>query len=123
MSESDDLLDRGSRVRRQVLGDEHVERALRDSTPFGVEWQEFLTRHAWGAVWPRRGLDLRTRSCITVAMLIALGRTEELAIHLRGALRNGVTREELREVLLHSAVYCGMPAANSAVRVARDVLG
>jgi 4-carboxymuconolactone decarboxylase len=120
---SDDLLKRGMEVRRAVLGDAHVERTLGARTLFTAEWQEFLTRYAWGEIWARPGLDRRTRSCITVAMLVALDRPEELALHLRGALNNGVTPDELREVLLQSAVYCGVPAANAAFRVAAEVLG
>lgn len=111
------------RVRREVLGDEHVDRAIANRTAFTSEFQDFLTRYAWGEVWTRPGLDRRTRSCITVAMLVALNRPEELTLHLRGALRNGVTVGELREVLLQSGVYCGIPAANSAFRIAREVLG
>jgi 4-carboxymuconolactone decarboxylase len=109
-------------VRRAVLGDAHVDRALSRQDPFSGDFQEFLTRFAWGGVWTRPGLDRRTRSCITVAMLAALGRSEELALHVRGAINNGVTREELKEVLLQSAVYAGVPAANSAFRVAAEVL-
>jgi len=120
---SDDRLERGTAVRREVLGDAHVDRAQASRTPFTAEWQEFLTRYAWGEVWTRPGLDRRTRSCVTVAMLIALNRPDELALHLRGALNNGVTPDELREVLLQSAVYCGAPAANAAFRVAAEVLG
>jgi len=119
---NDDAFERGMGVRREVLGDEHVDRAQARRTPLTADFQDFLTRCAWGEVWTRPGLDRRTRSCITVAMLVALGRTEELALHLRAALRNGVTVEELREVLLQTAVYCGVPAANTAFRVAQDVL-
>jgi len=109
-------------VRRRVLGDAHVDRAEAARTAFTDEFQDLLTRYAWGEIWSRPGLDLRTRSCITVAMLVALNRPEELVLHLRGALNNGVTRDELREVLLQSAVYCGIPAGNSAFRVASEVL-
>lgn len=120
---ADEVLERGMRVRREVLGDEYVERAIANRTAFTSEFQDFLTRYAWGEVWTRPGLDRRTRSCITVAMLVALNRPEELTLHLRGALRNGVTPGELREVLMQAGVYCGIPAANSAFRIARDVLG
>ncbi len=120
---TDEALERGMAVRRHVLGDEHVDRAEASRTPLTSEFQDFLTRYAWGEVWIRPGLDLRVRSCITVAMLVALNRPEELAMHLRGAVRNGVTPEELREVLLQTAVYCGLPAANTAFRLAEDVLG
>jgi 3-oxoadipate enol-lactonase/4-carboxymuconolactone decarboxylase len=115
--------DRGDEVRRRVLGDAHVDRAAATATPETAGFQELVTRMAWGEVWTRSGLEPRTRSCITVAMLIALGRFEELALHLRGAERNGVTRAELVEVLLQSAVYCGFPAANRAFAVAREVFG
>ena len=115
---SDDRSERGMKVRRAVLGDAHVDRAVAAATTFTAEWQDFLTRNAWGEVWTRPALDLRTRSCITVAMLLALNRPEELALHIRGALNNGVTVEELREILLQSAVYCGVPAANAAFKVA-----
>lgn len=111
------------RLRREVLGDEHVDRAMANETDFTRDFQDLLTRYAWGEVWARPGLDRRMRSCITIAMTIALNRPEELALHLRGALNNGVTVEELREVLLQTAVYCGLPAANSAFRVAQEVLG
>jgi 4-carboxymuconolactone decarboxylase len=120
---SDERLERGMVIRREVLGDEHVERAETARTPLNADFQDFLTRYAWGEVWSRPGLDRRTRSCITVAMLVALNRPEELAMHLRGAVRNGVTLDELREVLLQTAVYCGLPAANSAFRLAQEVLG
>jgi 4-carboxymuconolactone decarboxylase len=120
---SDDAEKRGMEVRRAVLGDAHVDRAEAARTPFTEEFQDFLTRVAWGEIWSRPGLDRRTRSCITVAMLVALNREEELALHLRGALNNGVTVDELKEVLLQTAVYCGVPAANSAFRVAAQVIG
>src|SRR5438045_9648609 len=114
---------RGMKVRREVLGDEHVDREQASATSFSKDFQDLLTRYAWGEIWARPGLDRRTRSCITVAMTVALNRPEELALHLRGALRNGVTVDELREILLQTAVYCGVPAANSAFRVAEEVLG
>jgi 4-carboxymuconolactone decarboxylase len=120
---SDENLSKGMQIRRKVLGDAHVERALAAVTPFTADFQDLLTRYAWGEIWTRPGLDLRTRSCITVAMLVALNRPEELALHVRGALNNGVTPEELREVLLQSAVYCGVPAANSAFKVAAELVG
>jgi 4-carboxymuconolactone decarboxylase len=121
MSE-DDQRKRGMEVRRAVLGDAHVERAETSKTELTDDFQDLLTRFVWGEIWTRPGLDRRTRSCITVAMLVALGREEELAIHVRGALNNGVTRTEIKEVLLQTAVYCGIPAANSAFRVAAAVL-
>ena len=119
---SDPTLEQGMAVRRQVLGDEHVDRANASKTPFTEDFQEFITRYAWGGIWTRPGLDLRVRSCITVAMLVALGRQEELAMHVRAALRNGVTRDELREVLLQTAVYAGVPAANTAFAIANRTL-
>jgi 4-carboxymuconolactone decarboxylase len=119
---SDEQAAKGMKIRRTVLGDAHVDRAQAAVTPFTADFQDFLTRYAWGEVWTRPGLDLKTRSCITVAMLIALNRPEELALHVRGALNNGVTREELREVLMQSAVYCGVPAANSAFRLVSEML-
>jgi 3-oxoadipate enol-lactonase/4-carboxymuconolactone decarboxylase len=119
---TDQALDEGMAVRRQVLGDEHVDRANANRTPFTEDFQDFITRYAWGGIWTRPGLDRRTRSCITVAMLAALGRHDELAMHVRAALRNGVTRDELREVLLQTAVYAGVPAANSAFAIANRTL-
>jgi 4-carboxymuconolactone decarboxylase len=113
----------GMRTRREVLGNDYVDRATRASTALTRDFQDLITRYAWGEIWTRPGLDRRIRSCITVAMAVALNRPEELAIHLRGARRNGVTVEELREVLLQSTIYCGVPAANSAFRVAQEVLG
>jgi len=117
----DERRERGMKIRRDVLGDDHVDRAQASSTPLTRDFQDLITRYAWGEIWSRPGLDRRTRSCITVAMTVALNRPEELALHLRGALRNGVTVDELREVLLQTAVYCGIPAANAAFRVAEDV--
>lgn len=119
---SEDRRRRGMEVRRAVLGDAHVDRSESGKTPLNEDFQYLLTRYAWGEIWTRPGLDRRTRSCITVAMLVALNREEELAIHLRGALNNGVTREEIKEVLLQTAIYCGIPAANTAFRVAAQVL-
>ena len=118
----DERRERGMKIRREVLGDDHVDRAQASSTPLTRDFQDLITRYAWGEIWSRPGLDRRTRSCITVAMTVALNRPEVLALHLRGALRNGVTVDELREVLLQTAVYCGIPAANAAFRVAEDVL-
>jgi 4-carboxymuconolactone decarboxylase len=119
---SDQQRDRGMAIRREVLGDAYVDRAEAARSPFTEDFQDLLTRYAWGEVWARPGLDRRTRSCITVAMLVALGQTEELKVHLRGALNNGVTVDELKEVVLQTAIYCGIPAANTAFRVAAEVL-
>jgi 3-oxoadipate enol-lactonase/4-carboxymuconolactone decarboxylase len=110
------------RVRRDVLGDEHVDAAVEKTTPFTADFQDLITRYAWGEVWARPGLDRRMRSCITLAALVALNREEELAMHVRAALRNGLTPDEIKEVLLQCAVYCGVPAANGAFAVARRVL-
>jgi 3-oxoadipate enol-lactonase/4-carboxymuconolactone decarboxylase len=114
--------DDGMRIRREVLGDDHVDRAIESTTEFTADFQDFITRYAWGEVWARPGLDRRTRSAITLTALIALGRDHELALHVRAALRNGLTADEIGEVILHSAVYCGVPAANRAFAVAQDVL-
>jgi len=119
---SDETHERGMEVRRQVLGDEHVDAAIRTTTELTADFQSFITRYAWGEIWTRPGLDRKTRSCITLTALVALNRPEELEMHLRAALRNGVTIEEIREVLLHCAVYCGVPAANGAFAIARRVL-
>lgn len=114
--------DRGMEVRREVLGDEYVDRAVARTTDFTSDFQDLITRYAWGEVWTRPGLDRKTRSCITLTALVALGHLDELALHVRGALRNGLTEEEIKEVLLQSAIYCGVPAANSAFAVAQKVL-
>ena len=117
-----DQYERGMKGRREVLGGEHVDRAIERTTPFTADFQNLITRYAWGEIWARPGLDRRTRSCITLAILVALGREEELAMHVRAALRVGLTPEEIKEVLLHSAIYCGVPAANGAFAVAQRVL-
>lgn len=112
----------GMRIRREVLGDAHVERAVGGTTPFTAPFQDFITRTAWGDVWARPGLDRRTRSCITLAVLTALGMEHELALHVRAAVRNGLSASEISEVLLHTAVYAGVPAANAAFAVAQRTL-
>jgi 4-carboxymuconolactone decarboxylase len=117
-----DAFDRGRRTRREVLGDEHVDDANARKTAFTEDFQDLITRYAWGEIWSRDGLDRRTRSCITLTALVALGREEELAMHVRAALRIGLTPDEIKEVLLHSAIYCGVPAANGAFAVAQRVL-
>jgi 3-oxoadipate enol-lactonase/4-carboxymuconolactone decarboxylase len=111
----------GETVRRAVLGDEHVDRAIARTTPFTADFQDFITRYAWGEIWGRPGLDRRTRSCITLAILTALNYEDELAMHVRAALRNGLTRDEIKEVLLQSGVYAGVPAANRAFAIAQAV--
>ena len=112
--------DDGMAVRREVLGDDHVDRATAEATDLTRDFQQLITEYAWGAVWTRAALDRRTRSLITITALVALGHHEELALHLRGALRNGVSVEEIKETLLHSAVYCGVPAAITAFRIAQQ---
>ena len=112
----------GTKMRRKVLGNAHVDRAKAHETDFTKDFQDLLTRYAWGEIWARPGLNQKTRSVLTIAMLVALNRNEELRLHLRAALKNGVTRDEIREVLLHSAIYCGIPAANSAFHIASEIL-
>lgn len=112
---------KGMEVRRAVLGDRHVDKTVKNRNAFNEEFQEFLTRYAWGEIWARPGLPRRTRSLITVAMLVALNRADELRMHVRAALHNGVTREEIKELLMHSALYCGLPAANSGFHLAEEV--
>ncbi len=113
---------RGMRTRREVLGDAHVDRAVASTTPFTAPFQDFITRTAWGDVWSRPGLDRRTRSCVTLAILVTLRAEDELAMHVRAALRNGLTAAEIGEVILHAAVYAGVPAANTAMAIAARVL-
>lgn len=122
MTSEDSTYDRGTRIRREVLGDEYVEAAIGRTTEFTADFQDFITRYAWGEIWARPGLDRRTRSCITLTVLVALGRLDELELHVRAAVRNGLTEREIGEVFLQSAVYCGAPAANSAFAVAQRVL-
>ena len=112
----------GERIRREVLGDEHVDRAQANTTDFTRDFQDFIQRYAWGDIWARSGLDRRTRSAITLTALTALGHWEELAMHVRAAKRNGLTDDEIKETLLQCAVYCGVPAANHAFKIANDVL-
>lgn len=112
----------GMRVRREVLGDAHVDRAVARTTDFTADFQDLITRYAWGEIWTRPGLDRRTRSCMTLTALVALGRFEELAMHVRAARRSGLTPDEIKEVLLHAAIYCGVPAANSAFAIAQETL-
>lgn len=119
---SDDTYERGLRIRREVLGDEHVDRAIEGTTEHSAAFQDFITRYAWGEIWSRPGLDRKTRSAVTLTALTALGRFDELELHIRAARRNGMTPEEIGEVLLQCAVYCGVPAANSAFHVFTRVL-
>ncbi|HXM95143.1 MAG TPA: 4-carboxymuconolactone decarboxylase [Candidatus Dormibacteraeota bacterium] len=113
--------EQGMKVRRAVLGDSHVNTALQNRDEFTAAFQDLITRYAWGEIWSRPGLSRGTRSLVTVAMLVALNRGDELRLHLRAALTNGVSREEIQEVLLQSAIYCGVPAANSAFHIAQEV--
>ena len=115
--------DTGMQTRREILGDEHVDRATEAAGDFGAPFQEYITRYAWGGPWSRPGLDRRTRSAITLAALVSLRAENELAMHVRAALRNGLGADEIAEILLHTAVYAGLPAANSAFAIARRVLG
>ena len=112
----------GMQTRREVLGDEHVDRATAAARPFDQPFQDFITRYAWGAVWSRPGIDRRMRSAITLTALVTLRAENELGMHLRAALRNGLTPDEISEVILHTAVYAGVPAANAAFAVAKQVL-
>ena len=112
---------KGIEVRRAVLGDKHVNRALEKKDSFNEEFQDLITRYAWGEIWTRPGLPRHTRSLITLAMLVALNRGEEFRLHARAAFNNGVTRDQIKEVLLHAAIYCGVPAANSAFHAAEEV--
>ena len=113
--------ERGTKVRREVLGDEHVDRAVSATTPFTEPFQDFITRYAWGEIWARPGLPRRTRSLITLAMMVALNRDDEFRMHVRAALNNKVSREEIQEMLLQTAIYCGLPAANAAFHIAQEV--
>ncbi|MEA2148586.1 MAG: 3-oxoadipate enol-lactonase / 4-carboxymuconolactone decarboxylase [Solirubrobacteraceae bacterium] len=119
---TDPVHDAGMAVRREVLGDAYVDAAIERTTEFTAAFQDAITRFAWGSVWTREGLDRRMRSAITVAVLAALGQEQELALHVRAARTNGLTEAELGEVLLHTAVYAGVPAANAAIAVAQRVL-
>jgi 4-carboxymuconolactone decarboxylase len=114
--------DEGMKVRRAVLGDTHVDRAVSNQNDFTSEFQDLITRYAWGEIWNRPGLPRKTRSLLTIAMTVALNRPDELRLHVRGAVNNGVTPDEIKEVLLQAAVYCGVPAANSAFHIAKEVL-
>ena len=116
-----DIFNEGMAVRRAVLGDAHVDRAQANRTAFTNEFQDLITRYAWGEIWTREGLPRHTRSLMTICMMVALGREEELKLHLRAAANNGVTRDEIKEALLQTAIYCGVPAANSAFALAQKV--
>ncbi len=120
--EDKERFEKGSEIRREVLGNDHVERVKSRLNEFNEPFQEFITRYAWGEIWARDGLSRRERSLITLAMLVALNREPEFRLHVRAAFRNGVTREELRELLLHAGIYCGLPAVNAAIHAAEKVM-
>lgn len=122
MTDDESRLERGDRMRREVLGDEHVDRSIAQASDFMRPVQEYVTAACWGDVWSRPGLDKRTRSLLNLAMLTALNRPHEFSVHVRGALRNGCTEEEIQEVLLQTAAYCGAPAALEAFRLANGVI-
>ena len=111
----------GMAVRRAVLGNAHVDRAEARKTPFSSEFQDLITRYAWGEIWTRPGLDRKVRSCMTLSMMIALNRPDEFRLHVRAALNNGLSRDEIKEVVLQAAIYCGVPAANTAFHLAEEV--
>lgn len=113
--------EKGMSVRRAVLGDAHVDKSLQNANDFNREFQDLITRYAWGEIWTRPGLSRHTRSLIVIATMVALNRTEELRMHIRAAFNNGLTRDEIKEVLLQAAIYCGVPAANSAFHTAESV--
>ena len=117
----EETFDQGMKVRREVLGEQHVDKAEKKKDDFTEEFQELITRYAWGEIWTRPGLERRTRSCITLAMMIALHREDEFKLHIKAALNNGLSRDEIKEVILQSAIYAGVPAANSAFHWAQDV--
>jgi 4-carboxymuconolactone decarboxylase len=116
-----EIYENGLKVRRAVLGDAHVDRSLANIGPFNSEFQDLITRYAWGEIWTRPGLPRHTRSLLTLSMMVALNRTEEFKMHVRAAFNNGVTRDEIKEVLLQTAIYCGLPAANAAFHAAQEV--
>jgi 4-carboxymuconolactone decarboxylase len=112
----------GLKVRRAVLGDAHVDRSLSRQNEFTAEFQDMITRHAWGEIWTRPALDRKTRSCMTLSMMIALNRGDEFKLHVRGAINNGLSKDDIKEVILQAAIYCGVPAANTAMHMAQEVL-
>lgn len=116
-----DRYSQGMKTRREVLGDAYVDRAQANRSPFNEDFQDLITRLAWGEIWSRPGFDRHTRSLLTIAMLVALNREAELKMHLNAAVNNGVTRDEIKELLLHAAIYCGLPAANASIKLAEEV--
>jgi len=121
--EQREVYENGMKVRRAVLGEAHVDGSLEKMNPFNEEFQELITRYAWGEIWTRPGLPRHTRSLLTLAMMVALNRGDEFKMHVRAAFHNGVTRDEIKEVLLQTAIYCGVPAANAAFHAAEEVFG
>ena len=120
---SDELYEQGMKTRRSVLGNEHVDKAEANKTDFDKDFQEYITKNAWGSVWSRPGLTQRERSLVTIALLAALGHEEELAMHIRATKNTGATQEDVKEVLLHTAVYAGVPVTNGAMKIAKEVFG
>ena len=120
--ENEELYRRGIKIRRKILGDSHVDKAEANKTEFEADFQEYITKNAWGSVWSRPGLSARERSLITIALMAALGHEEELALHLRATRNTGATENDIKEVLLHTAVYAGVPAANAAFRIAKEIV-
>lgn len=120
--ENEELYSRGMKARRTVLGDSHVDKAEANKTDFDADFQEYITKNAWGSVWSRPGLTARERSLITISLMAALGHEEELALHLRATRNTGATENDIKEVLLHTAVYAGVPAANAAFRIAKEIV-
>jgi 4-carboxymuconolactone decarboxylase len=118
----DSIYERGMKVRREVLSDEHVDKAIANTNSFDADFQTFITNTAWGDVWSRPGLDRKTRSIITLTSLLALGHEKEFKMHCKAAIRNGLSTAEISEVILHASIYCGVPAANSAIAAAKEVL-
>jgi 4-carboxymuconolactone decarboxylase len=119
---TEDLYNQGMKTRRSVLGDQHVDNAQAATTDFDIDFQQYITSNAWGTIWSRPGLTKRERSLITIALMTALGHQEELALHLHATKNTGVTREEVKEVLLHTAIYAGVPATNKAIKIAKEIL-
>ena len=116
-----DMYDKGLEIRRAVLGNAHVDRAEARKTAFNAEFQDLITRYAWGEIWTRPGLDRKTRSCMTLSMMIALNRPDEFRLHVRAAFNNGLTQDDIKEVILQAAIYCGVPAANAAFHLAEEM--
>jgi 4-carboxymuconolactone decarboxylase len=121
MSADEERFQRGKKVRESVLGSAHAARTAKNRTPFNAEFQDFLMHYAWGEVWSRPGLDMKQRSMVTIAMLVAMGRTDELKLHIRATRNTGVTREEVKEIMMHAAIYAGVPLAYGAFQIAAQL--